>query len=115
VILGPHSDLSEVLWIFCRLEKSKRLALKQNPHFYEKLPIKPEAYGARFRLDPTETFHHGSRTISVLVDNPEQAGWVFLETARETRAFGDVWIPNNAIIFKGSYFLFYFSLSLTPR
>ena len=115
MILGPHSDLSEVLWIFCRLEKSKRLALKQNPQFYEKLPTKPEAYEARFRRDPIETFHHGSRTISVLVDDPDQAGWVFLETARETRAFGDVCIPNNAIIFKGSCFSWVFTLSLIFR
>jgi hypothetical protein len=107
--------LSEVLWIFCRLkDKNKRLALRQNPHFYEKLPTEPETYEAGFRMDPIETFQHGSLKISVLVDNPDQAGWVFLETARETRAFGDVWIPNNAIIFKGSCLLcFFLSLSDT--
>ena len=104
MVLGPRSDLSEVLWKFSRLkDEKKRLILEQNPHFYKVLPTLPEAYGGKFRMDPIgrlETFRH--ERISVLVDNPGLAGRVFLETAREVRAFGNVWVPKDAIIFKGS-------------
>ena len=101
VMLGPYSSLSEVLWIFCRFEdENKRLTLKQNPHFYERLPTLPEAYGGVFRMDPIETFRHGMR-ISVLVDSPDHAGRVFLETAGKTQTFGNVWVVNDTIIFKG--------------
>jgi hypothetical protein len=102
VILGPHSDLSEVLWIFSRLKnENKRLALKQNPHFYKWLPTLPEVYGGEFRMDPIETFRH--ERISVLIDNPKHAGRVFLETAGRMWTFGNVWVSNGRIIFKGSY------------
>ena len=80
VMLGPHSDLSEVLWKFSRFkDEKKRLTLKQNPHFYERLPISPKTYGGEFRMDPIQTFQH--ERISVLIDNPGRAGRVFLETA----------------------------------
>ncbi|KAH9985679.1 hypothetical protein BJV77DRAFT_97427 [Russula vinacea] len=89
----------------------RRLTLRQNPHFYQMLPTLPEAYGGDFRMEPIETFQHGR--VSVLIDNPNNAGRVFLETERETRAFGNVWVPNEAIVFKGSYLLCRFSLSDT--
>lgn len=112
-MLDPDSDLSEVLWIFSRLkDEDKRLSLKQNPHFYEGLPTSPEAFGGDFRMDPIESFQH--ETIRVLVDNPDHAGRVFLETEGRMRAFGNVWVPSNAIIFKGSCLLFLlFSVSDT--
>ena len=103
MILDPHSDLSEVLWIFSRLKnENKRLALKQNPHFYKWLPTLPEVYGGEFRMDPIETFRH--ERISVLVDNPKHAGRVFLEAAGKMWTFGNVWVSNGRIIFKGSFF-----------
>jgi hypothetical protein len=102
VMLSPHSGLSEVLWMFSRYkEKNKCLALMQNPHFYERLPTLPEAYGGEFRMDPIETFRH--ERISVLVDRSGHAGRVFLEIAGQTRAFGNVWGPNDRLVFKGSY------------
>jgi hypothetical protein len=82
------------------------LTLKQNPHFYEVLPSLPERYGGRFRTDPIESFQF--EKISVLTDNPGETGRVFLETAEETRAFGNVWVPKDAIIFKGSFLSFFF-------
>jgi hypothetical protein len=75
----------------------KRLTLKDNPHFYEKLPASAEKYEGQFRTDPIETFQHDK--ISVLTDNPRLTGRVFLETAKEKRAFGNVWVPKEAIIF----------------
>ena len=112
VALDHHSSFSEVLWIFsCLNDKMKRLTLKQNPHFYKTLPTLPEAYGGDFRMEPIETFQH--KRVSVLIDNPNDTGQVFLETERETRAFGNVCIPNEAIVFKGLYLLCCFSLSDT--
>jgi len=91
--------MNEILWNFSRFPDSKRrLTLGQNPHFYELLPTLPRKYGDKFRAEPIEDFLRGK--ISVLTDN--QAGRVYLETAEKTRAFGNVWVPKNAIIFKGS-------------
>ena len=100
-MLGPHSGLLEVLWIFNRFQdKNKCLALQQNPYFYSGLPALPEAYGGEFRMYPIMSFRH--ERVSVLTDTPDYAGRVFLETAGEFRAYGNVWVPNDALIFKGS-------------
>jgi hypothetical protein len=64
------------------------------------LPTSPENYGGKFQTDPTETFLH--EKICVLADNAGLKGRVFLETAKKKRAFGNVWVPKDAIIFKGS-------------
>jgi hypothetical protein len=118
-MLGPLSGLSEVLWIFSRLEdKNKRLAVKQNPHFYIGLPTLPETYGGKFRMNPIETFQHLQhfqlKRINVLIDNPDRAGRVFLETAGKVRVFDNVWVLNDTIIFKGLCLLcFSFPLSDT--
>ena len=88
------------------------MTLKQNPHFYQRLPTLTGSYGGKFRMDPIETFRY--EKVSVLIDNPGQAGRVFLETARRRRVFGNVWAENNRIFFKGSRvhaFLCPFSLS----
>jgi len=112
VVLSQHASLPEVLWNFSRFKGEKRLTLKQNPHFYEMLPISPEKYGGKFTMDPIRTFQH--QKISVLIDNLGPAGRVFFETAKETRVFGNAWLPKDAIIFKGSCLLNgFFSLSDT--
>jgi hypothetical protein len=111
-MLGLHSGLSEVLWIFSRFDdENKRLPLKKNPHFYKTLPTSPEAYGVEFQMDPIETFQH--ERINVLFDNLGHAGRVFLETAGRTRVFGNVWALNDAIIFKGSCLLCFLTLTDT--
>jgi hypothetical protein len=89
------------MWNFSLFKGESRLTLKDNPHFYKKLPTSAEKYEGQFRTEPIETFHHDK--ISVLTDNPRLTGRVFLETAEEKRAFGNVWVPKEAIIFKGSY------------
>ena len=114
VVLDHHSGFSEVLWIFgCLRDDSemRRLTLEQNPHFYPRLPTLPEAYEGNFRMEPIGTFQQ--ERVSVLIDNPNHAGQVFLETERETRTFGNVWIPNETIIFKGSCLICCFSFSDT--
>ena len=73
------------------------------------LPASQKSYVGEFRTDPVENFQHAK--ICVLTDKP---GRVFLETDRDTtRAFGNVWIPNKAIILKGSSTCSFPSLFLT--
>ena len=112
VIIDPSSGLLDVLWMFSRfMGENQRITLKQNPHFYKRLPTTPEAYGGEFRMKPTLTFQH--ERISVLIDSSGHAGRVFLEAAGSTRAFGNVWVVNDVIVFKGSYRSSHFSLSDT--
>jgi len=99
-VLGQSSHTKEILWNFSRFKDGRRLTLKDNPHFYKKLPTSAEKYEGQFRTDPVETFQQ--EKISVLTDNPGLTGRLFLETAKEKRAFGNVWVPKEAIIFKGS-------------
>jgi len=95
--LCGSSDLNEVLWNFSRFKGNERLTLKQNPHFYTRLPTSSKQYGGKFISDPIERFQHDM--ISVLTDGTD---WVYMEIAEKRRAFRGVWNPNNAIIFKGS-------------
>ena len=101
-VLSQSSGMVEVLWNFSRLKNEKRLTLEDNPHFYEKLPTLAGEYVGQFRTDPVETFKQ--EDISVLTDNQCQTSRVYLETANGERIFGNVWVPEKAIIFKGSYF-----------
>ena len=108
-VLGPRSDVSEVLWNFsCCKDPKERLTVKQNPQFYIRLPTLAEAYGEEFRMDPIETFQH--ERISVLTDSSNQAAF---EAAERKRVFGNVWAPNDYMIFKGPFPLCFFSLSDT--
>jgi hypothetical protein len=102
-MLSKTSGLEEVLWNFSHLRDERRLTLEQNPHFYELLPTSPEEYGGEFRRDPIETFDHDK--ISVLTDRFGSGGRVFLEVDKERRAFGNVWVPKHAMVFKGSCLL----------
>jgi hypothetical protein len=90
------------MWNFSRYPGKKCLNLKDNPHFYEKLPMSAEKYKGQFQTYPVETFWH--KQIIVLIDRPRLAGCVFIETSKVKRAFGNAWVPKEAIIFKGSYF-----------
>jgi hypothetical protein len=112
-VLSQSSHVKEILWNFSLFEGEARLTVKDNPHFYKKLPASAEKYGGLFLrdpIDPTEIFHHDK--ISVLTDNPRRAGRVFLETAEKKRVFGNFWVQNEAIIFKGAYLSLF--LLLTP-
>ena len=105
-MLCERSHLAEILWNFCRFKgKKERLRLSQNPQFYAPLPEFTNAYGDRFLKEPTEKFW--VERVDVLTDNP--SGRVYLETARNRRAFGNVYSQNRVIIFKGSRLSDYFS------
>jgi hypothetical protein len=102
-VLSKKSDLKEILWNFSRFPRDddRRLTLRQNPHFYKDFPTSPEAYKRTFQADPIEDFHNVNR-VCVLTDKP---GRVYLQgdlaKPRSDRAFGNIWVPNHAIIFKG--------------
>ena len=104
--LGRTATLSEILWNFSRIKDGRRLTLNQNPHFYKPsdLPLSRGAYVGEFKTDPIHQFQY--QRICVLTDKP---GRVFLhtdpstpQTNPNTRAFGNVWIPDKAIILQGS-------------
>ncbi|KAH9955533.1 hypothetical protein BGW80DRAFT_1450535 [Lactifluus volemus] len=88
--LGKSSNIQEILWNFSRYKGKKRLTLKENPHFYEHLPCSPEAYGSTFKANAIQDFQRVEK-VYVLTDK-----WA----AQDIRAFGNFWIPSNAIIFK---------------
>jgi hypothetical protein len=108
-VLSQRSTLPEILWNFGRFKDARRLTLKENPHFYKftHLPTSPEAYVGDFKTDPIDNFQHAK--ICVLTDKP---GRLYLETDQNSRAFGNVWVPNDAIIFKGSRITFLSTLPL---
>ena len=91
--------MAEILWNFNRFKGEKRITLKQNAHFYKGLPRTKGEYGDDFRSDPMESFQD-THEISVLTDRP---GRVYLESGQVPRAFGNVWLPNDALIFKGTW------------
>lgn len=102
-VLGKTSDVKEVLWNFSHFKGEKRLTLKQNPHFYDVLPTSVENYGVDFEIYPIgDLKYEKPAKINVLTDKLGLTGRVFLETAKKTRAFGNVWVPKKAIIFKGA-------------
>src|SRR5258708_20575588 len=99
--------MSEILWNFSRKKNKEGLTLNECPHFYEVLPESPGEYGDNFRrlpieqvLDTLGKFLNGSRPkISVLTN---RQGRIYLQSEQGPRAFGNVWCPQKAIIFKGS-------------
>jgi hypothetical protein len=105
-VLSERSHVAEILWNFCRLKGKERLRLSQNPQFYAPFP----KFTNQFREEPTEYFQ--VEKVYVLTDNPSRR--VYLETARNRRAFGNVWSLNKVIIFKGSRISNQFFFSLFP-
>ena len=115
-VLCKRSSLSEVLLNFSRYKGNKRLTLKQNPHFYKDLP---EVYEDNFQCDPITDILDVLREswadsldrdrskpkpkIYVLTDRQSR---IYLKSARYSRAFGNVWCPQKAIIFRGSSLTF---------
>jgi len=105
-VLNESPSLQEILWNFSRIkDKSRRLTLKQNPHFYVHLPTSPDAYSGEFNVEPVENFRHPDK-FYVLTDRP---GLVYMNADPYSRCFGNFWCPNGAIIFKGSHVVFLMS------
>ncbi|KAH9033803.1 hypothetical protein EDB85DRAFT_1950035, partial [Lactarius pseudohatsudake] len=97
-VIGKETSVDEVLWNFSRLKGRKRITLKQNPHFYKGLPRSALGYSDEFITEPIQNFWDVSgEDIWILTDERSR---VFLETDEMTRAFGNFWVPHEAIIFK---------------
>jgi hypothetical protein len=63
-------------------------------------------------MDPIKRVRY-QQTISVLTDNPDYIGQVFVDTAERKRAFVNVYVLNDTIIFKGLCLILFFPLSDT--
>jgi len=105
-VVNKNPSLAEILWNLSRFKDERRLTLKQNPHFYARLPMSPDAYGGGFTMEPTEDFRHGDK-FYILTD---RQGLAYCKSDQYTRYFGNFWCPNGAIIFKGEHVLHWFSL-----
>ena len=104
-VLGDNPSLQEILWNFNRFKDGKKhLTLRENPHFYPKLPTLSDSYGSSFRLNHTEDFRYANE-FYVLTDRP---GPVSVLADGVMNNFGNFWCPENAIIFKGLSILFFF-------
>lgn len=98
-MLSAKPTLSEILWNFGRYKDRACINLEQNPHFYSGLPADEAAFTPMFRCHPLDlSVLKAHDTVYVLVD---RSGLVFLETEREKRRFGNVWMLNRTQIFKG--------------
>lgn len=78
--------------------------LEQNPHFYLRCPTDATTYTPMFRRHPLQdtigALEHND-TVYVLFDGP---GRVFLHaghTSNLSRIFGNVWLLNGFLIFRG--------------
>jgi hypothetical protein len=104
-VVGDNPSLQEILWNFNRFKDSKKcLTLRENPHFYAKLPTLSDAYGSNFRLSHTEDFRYANE-FYVLTDRPRP---VHILADGVLKTFGNFWCPENAVIFQCLSILFYF-------
>lgn len=91
---------SEIIWNFSRYTDDRRIPLRQNPHFYLDLPTTFSSFKADFVKDATKAFQFKRNdTVYVLVDKPD-LGRIYVE-AEKRHIFGNVWKPNDVLIFKG--------------
>ena len=100
-MLGEETRVEEILWNFSRLKGNRRVTLKQNPHFYTGLPRSACDYSDEFTTDPIEKFWDATLDATDIWVLTHERSRVFLETDNKKRAFGNFWVPDEAIIFKG--------------
>ena len=110
-VLGDSPSIQEILWNFCCIkDKKKRFTLKENPHFYVKLPTLLKEHGDGVNIGPTEDFQHADEFF-VLTDKREL---VHVMTGNKIlHSFGNLWRSENGIILKGLGIFFWFFLFLT--
>ncbi len=99
--LSARPSLPEILWNFNRYKDRARITLEQNPHFYSRCHADESAYTPKFRRHPLQdasrALEHND-TVYVLFDRPCR---VFLDTEKKPRIFGNVWLLNGSLIFRG--------------
>ena len=92
--------LPEILWNFNRYKDDARITLEQNPHFYLRCPANESAYTPMFRRHPlqdTNVLEHND-ILYVLFDSLSR---VILHTEHGSRIFGNIWMLNGSLIFRG--------------
>lgn len=98
--------LAEILWNFSRYKVPARITLEQNPHFYSRCPADESVYTPMFRRHPlqetTGALEHND-TVYVLFDRPSR---VCLHTKQQSRIFGNIWLLNGSLIFRGVFHVF---------
>ena len=104
MILCPSSSRSEIIWALVRYRGLQRVIRRQNPFFY-RLPTSVNEYDRDFKLHPIEdfqaVFNHNVR-VHVLVDKP---GRIFIQSGTKNLIYGNVWMPKDTLIFKGTSLL----------
>jgi hypothetical protein len=119
--IDDPTTVAQILWIFSRRKGDRRITLKENPHFYLKIPRK----GAESEFDSWQDgkgFHRDP--LSQIGPDLEQNGTVYvildkkcrlyLDVA-ETRVFGNLCQPHKKIILKGEWvFLSQYLLRANP-
>jgi hypothetical protein len=99
--LSARLCLPEILWNFNRYEDRARITLEQNLHFYLRCPANESVYTPTFQRyplqDPSGALEDND-TVYVLFDRP---GSVFLTNEHNPRIFGNVWLLNGSLIFRG--------------
>lgn len=106
VDLDPRSSFSEIIWRLGRLRDRGRITPGQHPCFYQDLPISREKYDKDFKRYPIEDFQAVfNYNVYVLIDQP---GRVFIQSEpTRKQTFGNVWMPKDTLIFKGTLPSFY--------
>ena len=104
-LLSPYPLYAELIWNLYRLEGRARITLEQNCHFYRDLPRTEGAFDPGFYHHSMKDFNFQKRRdrVYVLVDRP---GRVFLTAFKRNRIFGNVWMVNGTLIFRGLYRIF---------
>ena len=98
--LSSNPSVQEVIWNFYQIkDKRECLTLKENPHFYAKLPTLLEAHGDSVKIDPTEDFRH-TYMLYVLTDKQEPVHVIIGDQI--VQSFGNLWRSENGVILKGS-------------
>ncbi|KAH9022920.1 hypothetical protein EDB84DRAFT_1564846 [Lactarius hengduanensis] len=99
--LSAGPPLAEILWNFSRYKDRARITLEQNPHFYLRCPANEGAYTPTFLRHPLQessgALEHND-TVYILFDRPSR---IFLDTEQKSRIFGNVWLLNGSLIFRG--------------
>ena len=99
--LNAGPSLSEILWNFSRYKGCARINHEQNPHFYLPFPADESTYTPQLQLYPLQDISGKLKhndTVYVLVDRP---GRVYLEIEHKPRIFGNVWLLNGCLLFRG--------------
>ncbi|KAH9169959.1 hypothetical protein EDB89DRAFT_1908133 [Lactarius sanguifluus] len=105
--IDNSTTTAEIVWRFSRYPEERtnseritpKIASRQNPHFYLRLPKDAASFDSKFHKDPLKDLAHGLQhgdKIYVLLD---KSCHLFLD-AHVPRIFGNLWKPHHTVIMK---------------